>query len=41
MNWLELLWLQKQNGVVLHLQTSQQGLGLTAGVSGILISMDQ
>jgi hypothetical protein len=35
------LWLQNQNGVVLHLQTSQQGLGLTAGVSGILISMDQ
>ena len=35
------LWLQNQNGVVMHLQTSQQGLGLTAGVSGILISMDQ
>ena len=41
MNWLELLWLQKQNGVVLHLQTGQQGLGLIAGVSSILISMDR
>jgi hypothetical protein len=35
------LWLQKQNGVQLHLITSQQGLGLTAGADGILINMSQ
>ncbi len=34
------LWLQNQNGVVLHLTTTQQGLGLTAGVDGIVINMD-
>jgi hypothetical protein len=35
------LWLQNQNGVQLHLITSQQGLGLTAGADGILINMNQ
>jgi hypothetical protein len=35
------LWLQNQNGVQLHLITSQQGLGLTAGADGILINMSQ
>lgn len=34
------LWLQNENGVVLHLTTSQQGLGLTAGADGVVISMD-
>lgn len=34
------LWLQNANGVVLHLTTSQQGLGLTAGADGIVINMD-
>lgn len=33
------IWLQNQNGVVLHLKTSQQGLGLTAGADGIVITM--
>jgi hypothetical protein len=33
------LWLQNQNGVQLHLITSQQGLGLTTGASGIVINM--
>ncbi|NLJ27871.1 hypothetical protein [Desulforhabdus amnigena] len=35
------LWLQNGNGVVLHLTTSQQGLGLTAGADGIQIMMKQ
>jgi hypothetical protein len=35
------LWLQNQNGVQLHLITSQQGLGLTAGADGIVINMSQ
>lgn len=35
------LWLQNQNGVQLHLTTSQQGLGLTTGASGIVINMTQ
>jgi hypothetical protein len=35
------LWLQNQNGVQLHLTTSQQGLGLTAGADGIIINMSQ
>ena len=35
------LWLQNQNGVQLHLITSQQGLGLTAGADGIIINMSQ
>lgn len=35
------LWLQNQNGVQLHLITSQQGLGLTTGASGIVINMTQ
>jgi hypothetical protein len=35
------LWLQNQNGVQLHLTTSQQGLGLTTGASGIVINMSQ
>lgn len=34
------LWLQNENGVVLHLTTSQEGLGLTTGVDGIAIQMD-
>lgn len=34
------LWLQNANGVVLHLTTTQQGLGLTAGADGIMINMD-
>lgn len=34
------VWLQNQNGVVLHLKTSQQGLGLTAGADGIVVKMD-
>jgi len=34
------LWLQNANGVVLHLTTSQQGLGLTAGADGIVINMN-
>ena len=35
------LWLQNQSGVQLHLITSQQGLGLTAGADGIVINMSQ
>ena len=35
------LWLQNQNNVQLHLITSQQGLGLTAGADGIVINMSQ
>jgi len=35
------LWLQNQNGVKLHLITSQQGLGLTAGADGIVIKMNE
>jgi hypothetical protein len=35
------LWLQNQNGVQLHLITSQEGLGLTSGADGVVISMDQ
>lgn len=35
------LWLQNQNGVQLHLTTSQQGLGLTTGASGIVVNMSQ
>ena len=35
------LWLQNQNGVQLHLITSQQGLGLTAGADGIVINMSR
>jgi hypothetical protein len=35
------LWLQNQNGVQLHLITSQQGLGLTSGADGVVIAMDQ
>jgi hypothetical protein len=35
------LWLQNQNGVKMHLRTSQQGLGLTAGADGIVINMSQ
>ena len=34
------LWLQNNNGVVLSLKTSQEGLGLTAGADGILIKME-
>jgi len=34
------LWLQNENGVVLHLKTSQEGLGLTAGADGIVVNMD-
>lgn len=34
------LWLQNDNGVVLHLTTSQEGLGLTAGADGIVIKME-
>jgi len=34
------IWLQNENGVVLHLKTSQQGLGLTAGADGIVVKMD-
>ena len=34
------LWLQNENGVVLHLKTSQQGLGLTTGADGIVVNMD-
>jgi hypothetical protein len=35
------LWLQNQNGVQLHLITSQEGLGLTSGADGVVITMDQ
>ncbi len=34
------LWLQNNNGVVLRLKSSQQGLGLTSGADGILIKME-
>ncbi|MGA7879137.1 MAG: hypothetical protein WCA08_25985 [Desulfoferrobacter sp.] len=34
------LWLQNENGVVLHLKTSQQGLGLTTGADGIVVNMN-
>lgn len=34
------VWLQNANGVVLHLTTSQEGIGLTAGADGIVINMD-
>jgi hypothetical protein len=35
------LWLQNQNGVVLHLQTSEQGIGLTSGADGVVITLDE
>ena len=35
------LWLKNANGVVLHLKTSQQGLGLMGGVDGVVINMDE
>ena len=35
------LWLQNQNGVVLHLRTSEQGIGLTSGADGVVITMDE
>jgi len=34
------LWLQNQNGVTLHLTTTQEGLGLTTGVDGVAIKME-
>lgn len=34
------LWLQNENGVVLHLKSSQQGLGLTTGADGVVVNMD-
>jgi hypothetical protein len=34
------LWLQNANGVQLHLTTSQEGLGLTAGADGVVIMME-
>jgi hypothetical protein len=34
------LWLQNANGVQLHLTTSQEGLGLTAGADGVVITME-
>jgi hypothetical protein len=35
------LWLQNQNGVKLHLWTTQQGLALSAGADGIVVNMQQ
>jgi hypothetical protein len=35
------LWLQNQNGVVLHLTTNQQGIGLTSGADGVVITMSE
>ncbi len=34
------LWLQNPNNVVLHLRTAREGLMLTLGASGVVISMD-
>ena len=34
------LWLQNANNVVLHLRTAREGLMLTLGASGVVISMD-
>ena len=34
------LWLQNPQGVVLHLRTAREGLMLTLGADGVLISMD-
>jgi len=34
------LWLQNPNSVVLHLRTAREGLMLTLGASGVVISMD-
>ena len=34
------LWLQNSNNVVLHLRTAREGLMLTLGASGVVISMD-
>jgi hypothetical protein len=33
------LWLQNENGVRMHLITSQQGLGLTTGADGVVVKM--
>lgn len=34
------LWLQNPNNVVLHLRTAREGLILTLGADGVVISMD-
>jgi hypothetical protein len=34
------LWLENPNNVVLHLRTAREGLMLTLGASGVVISMD-
>jgi hypothetical protein len=34
------LWMQNPNNVVLHLRTAREGLMLTLGASGVVISMD-
>jgi hypothetical protein len=34
------LWLENPNQVVLHLRTAREGLMLTLGASGVIISMD-
>jgi hypothetical protein len=34
------LWLQNPSNVVLHLRTAREGLMLTLGASGVVISMD-
>jgi hypothetical protein len=35
------LWLQNQNGVKLHLWTTQQGLALSVGADGIVVNVQQ
>jgi hypothetical protein len=35
------VWLKNENGVVLHLTTTQEGLGLMAGVDGVIVTMDE
>ena len=34
------LWLQNPSGVVLHLRTAREGLILTLGADGVVVSMD-
>jgi hypothetical protein len=33
-------WLENENGVVLHLKTTQEGLALALGAEGLKITMD-